>query len=531
MRLMGLIGLVIAFALCALAVVSTMLKRPPAIVEAERRGMATRKTTTGVGTIMPEARRAVVERGPSFFEKIKAAFLFALVDQTGSLNLQTIRDDIAALTGKAEAIQAKADAEKRELTAAENTQFEGFLDAVDSKKAELKRRERLEASVAELGAPGERRSKPQDAVRDDEPRISGGDSVASKTGTFGFRNFGEFAMKVRQAARKQNPIIDKRLIDGPQNAATTYGSEGVGADGGYTVPPDFRQQMLTKVFADESLLARCFQINSESNDVVFPADEDEPWSTTGGIQVYWVGEAGAPTQSKPALRGLSVHAEKMAALVPVTDELLADSAALQGWLTEKAAAKIAFKVNDAILNGSGAGKPQGILKSAALITIAKESGQTAGTVLYNNITKMWRAMRPANRRNAIWIANQDVESQLYALTLPGAAAAGIPVFLPANGLSDSPLDKLLGRPIIYSEATAALGTPGDLVLADLTQYVALVKGGGMRTDISIHLWFDQDVTAFRFILRIGGKPWWSKTITRTGSKQAQSAYVAMDSTT
>ena len=526
MRLISLIGMFLVCAIAALTLLSTILKRPPVFREAERHGMATRKTTTGVGVLMPEARRAIVERKASFWDMAKAGLSFLVFNQAGNVSLQAIRDDIVALTGKAEALQTKADAEKRDLTEEENRQFEGFLDAVDAKKNELKRRERLSGAQASLDAPGERKTVPQEAGG----RVTGGETVFSKAGTHGFKHIGEYAIAVRNAAKRIAPVIDKRLIVDPQDAATTYGSEGIGADGGYLVPPDFKQQILTKVLSDESLIARCMQVNTSSNAVTFPANENEPWSASG-IQAYWEGEATAPSQTKPALRGVTIHTEKLMALVPVTDELLADSAALQGWLMEFVPQKIDFQLNDAILNGSGAGKPQGILKSNALITVAKESGQTAGTVLYNNITKMWSRMRPQNRRNAIWIANQDVEPQLDALVLPGSANATVPAYLPAGGLSNSPFDTLKGRPIVYSEATKALGTPGDLILADMSQYLAVVKGGGVRTDISIHLWFDQDVTAYRFILRVGGKPWWNATITRTGSKQSQSAYVAMDSTT
>jgi HK97 family phage major capsid protein len=528
MRFLSLIGLVIVLALSATALVS-LLKSPPSVIAAERRGMATRKTTTGVGVIMPESNRVgLVARAMTFWQKVKAAFSFLVLNEAGALSLQAIRDEIATLRGQAEAVQNKADAEKRDLTGDELKQFDGFLAAAEAKHKELERRQRLEAFDAKLDAPGERKTRPQDAAGG--ARVTGGDLVAAKSGTHGFKNFGEFAQTVRMASRKAAPVIDERLLIQPQDAATTYGSEGIGADGGYLAPPDFRQELLTKVLADESLLARCMQINTDSNAVTFPANENEPWSASG-IQAFWTGEATAPTQSKPAVRGLTVHVEKLVALVPVTDELLADASILQGFLMGFVPQKIDFQLNDAILNGSGVGKPQGILKSAALITVAKEAGQTAGTIQYNNATKMFARMRPANRRNAIWIANQDAEPQLAAMVVPPGTTGAQPAFLPAGGLSNAPFDTLLGRPIVYSEATKALGTPGDLVLADMSQYVAVVKGGGVRTDISIHLYFDQDVTAYRFVLRVGGKPWWNSTITRTGSKLSQSAYVAMDSTT
>jgi HK97 family phage major capsid protein len=447
MRFLSVIGMVLVLAIAALALVSYVLKSPPVVRALERRGMATRKTSNGVGVLMPEAPFAVVERQPSLWQRVKAGFLFALADQRGSVNIQAISDSIATLLGQAQAIQTKAEAEKRDLTAEESKQFDGFLDAIELKEKEKKRLERLNTVEARLDAPGERKVKPD---VDGGARVTGGDRVSAKAGTHGFRMFGEFALAVRAATRKARPVVDERLMVDPQDAATTYGSEGTGADGGYLVPPEFKQQLLTKVLSDESLLAHCMQVNTESNAVTFPANENEPWSASG-IQAYWEGEAVAPPQSKPALRGATVHVEKLISLVPLTDEVVADASILQSFLMGFVPQKIDYQLNDAILNGSGAGKPQGILKSAALITIAKESGQTAGTILMNNITKMFSRMRPANLRNAIWIANSGRNPAARGVDAAGGRGGGYPG-LPARGgivgpparHPDGPADRVLG---------------------------------------------------------------------------------------
>lgn len=47
-----------------------------------------------------------------------------------------------------------------------------------------------------------------------------------------------------------------------------------------------------------------------------------------------------------------------------------------------------FKVDDAIINGTGAGMPVGILNSKALVTVPKEPGQAAGTITVQNIVNM-----------------------------------------------------------------------------------------------------------------------------------------------
>ncbi len=449
------------------------------------------------------------------------------------ITIEQLNAQRVSIHAEIQAIQSQADAEERALTPEEVEKFATLTAAFDATGKEIERRKQLAAMAAQLDAPQDRMVPPEDAEQPDRPhnrtdqrrplRPTPGLEGAREKGTGGFQRFGEFAMRVRHA--KLNPDnVDTRLKL-MNAAATTAGSEGVGGDGGYLVPPDFKTELLEKVMGEDSLLTYTDQIPTQSNAVTIPVDEDEPWSSSG-IQAFWAGEGQAATQSKPALRAVTVRAEKLIALVPVSDELLADAPSLQAYLRQKAPAKMLFKVNDAIVNGDGAGKPLGLLKSAALVTQVAEGGQTAGTIVYNNITKMWSRMYAPSRRKGLWIINQDVEPQLDALVVPGTTAA-YPAYLPAGGLSNSPFPTLKGRPVVYTEACQAVGTPGDIIFADLSQYMSVVKNGGVRTDVSIHLFFDADQTAYRFILRVGGQPWWQKAITRKNSANTLSSMVAL----
>lgn len=362
--------------------------------------------------------------------------------------------------------------------------------------------------------------------------FSGGEYAGARPNSFGFRNLGEFAKVTQLAAAspgRSPDSIDPRL--GKLYAATlsTYGSEGVGADGGYAVPPDFRADILKKLDGEEQLLPLTTQINTASNSVTLPADEQTPWASSGGIQAYWVAEGAAITQSKPSNRSVTIRAEKMAVLVPLTDELIEDAPALSTWMMGKVPDVMNYKLNAAIISGTGAGQPGGILGAGGTVSQAAESAQTAATVVYNNATKMFSRMPAKNRKNAVWIANQEIEPQLMGMVIPAGSAStsSFPAYLPAGGISAKPFDTLLGKQVIYTEATSALGTVGDLIFADMSQYLAVVKGGGIRQDVSMHLWFDQDTNAFRFILRIGGQGWWNATVTRPGSKATFGSFVTL----
>jgi hypothetical protein len=139
------------------------------------------------------------------------------------------------------------------------------------------------------------------------------------------------------------------------------------------------------------------------------------------------------------------------------------------------------------------------------VVAAAKSGQGAGTVIYENIVKMYSRRYGRNTQNYIWLINQDVEPQLQSMIAPGAT---FPAYLPPGGLSASPYGMLMGRPVLPLEACSALGTEGDIIFFDPTQYLVVMQSEGMRSDVSMHLYFDTDHLAFRFILRVGGQLYW-----------------------
>lgn len=455
-----------------------------------------------------------------------------LMATAAAASVAELKEQLGSFRAQADAITARADEEKRQMTAEEAADVEKLCDSFDATEAEIKRRERVANMSARLDAPSPRKTapdRPQDNTNKDEhrPVITGGEPTKAMKGTGAFKAMSEFSRAVVNASLGRGRI-DPRLTMPQDAAAGTYGNEATGADGGYLVPPDFRTEIMTKVLDDQDdLLSRCDSTTTTSNAVSMVTDETTPWQSAGGIQAYWEGEAATMPQSKAALSSALVRAYKLTALVPVTDEQLEDGPSLETHIRRKAPIKIAYKINDAIYNGTGAGMPLGIMNSPALITQAAEGAQQAGTVNFSNVTKMWSRMLARCRRNAVWISNQDLEPQLAALVIPGSNAS-FPAYLPAGaGLRDNPYATLMGRPVLYTEVSKAIGTPGDLTLCDLSQYMTVLKASGMKTDVSMHLWFDQGLTALRFTIRVGGAPWWAAPVQRPGAKNSVSAFVAL----
>ena len=346
---------------------------------------------------------------------------------------------------------------------------------------------------------------------------------------WGFTSLGEFAICVRNGI--VNPSgIDQRLI---QNAAaSTYGSEGSGADGGFAVPPEWRTAIMANVEAEDGMLSRTDVQTISSNSITYPIDESPVWAASGGIRAFWDGESDTMNQSKPALRDLTLKTHRLTALVPVTEELQQDASAMDGYITGKAGEVIAFKLNDAILNGTGAGMPLGILNSPAKVTVTKEASQTAGTIHGRNVLKMMARMPARSYGRAVWLVNQDCLPQVAGLAMDvtkadgTAAGAGILYMTPQGLANQSSFGSILGRPIVVTEACQTIGTEGDIVLADLSKYLSVMRGA-LKTDYSIHLWFDQAINAFRFILRMNGQPWLSAPIARKNGSNTLSHFVTL----
>lgn len=449
-------------------------------------------------------------------------------------DIKDLQERMLDLQQKATTIKARAKAEKRDLTDAENDDIANAMAEFEKAETQIERLEQVAAMEDRMAQPQRAKTQPggQQAAAEPEPAPRARTQPQRRNSVpaeprrndfrrSGFENFGEF-LKAVKAGSSQGATPDPRLF---LNAApNTYGQESVGADGGFAVPPDFREGIVKKVMGEDSLLSLTDQLTTSSNAITVPTDETTPWQTSGGIQAYWEGEAGLKTQSKPALTEKTVKASKIICLVPLTDELVQDAPSMVSYVNSKAPEKIDSRVNEAIINGTGVGMPLGFLRSNALVTVTPESGQVADTLVFNNIVKMYTRMPAASRRRAVWLINADAETQMLTMQFPGTGTA-VPAYLPPGGLSATPYGTLLGRPVIPVEAASALGDVGDISFVDLSQYMTVTRGG-LQQDVSIHLWFDYDLTAFRFVLRIGGQPWWNAPITRLNGL-SRSPFVAL----
>jgi len=383
-----------------------------------------------------------------------------------------------------------------------NEEFEGIRNRVEALEKIEAIRNHASASAGRQAAPAPKAPVPHVQV------------INRFDKTMGFKNLGDFAMAVADKSRGK---VDERF-----NNSVAY--EMVSEDGGVLIPGDFLTEIQTKVQGETSLLAKTSGFTTSGNHLSLPIDEKEPWN--GGIKVYWTGEGKAITQSKQELGQASFKLHKVAGLVTATDELLEDATALESYIRRKAPEAMVHELNDVIMNGDGNAKPAGLIGSGFTIEVAKEVAQDADTVNYKNLVKMESRLLPMAK--GVWYAHPQCKEQLRLLKDDN----GNYIYVAGSAFQNAaalPFDTLLGKPIYYMMGSQpALGDSGDIVLADLDYYYTLMKTSGMKQDVSTHLYFDRDLTAFKFTQRIDGNcPFKSPVMTKYGNYE-MSAFVKLE---
>ncbi len=325
--------------------------------------------------------------------------------------------------------------------------------------------------------------------------------------TGGFKNLGDFAQGVRKHALHQGSDERmKRMI-----AKADGMDESSPADGGALVPTEYANELYRDVLAESVLFdkARKYPINM-GNSLFIPVRSINTLgqtNATGASLGTWLNADGvAIGAQKPVYSRVQMTLNRWGTLLPVTDELLADNnVALSNFIFDEGGIALAWDLNQAFINGSGLGQPQGLLNSGSLVTVAADVNQVGFTISYSNLVNMksrlW-TIRPGDTSGVVWIAHPDAEAQFEQLK----DASGRNLYFAAGTIQQSPEARLFGIPVVYSFHCSPVGTPGDVILADMNQYLVSTKiGGGIEAAMSMHLYFDAAEVAYRIIYRIDGK--------------------------
>jgi HK97 family phage major capsid protein len=299
--------------------------------------------------------------------------------------------------------------------------------------------------------------------------------------------------------------------DGPERRVIANAwTERRGADGGFLVP----WSLTEKVFAylsEAVIWPRASVLTMGEYRVGLPTLDNPSQASgaqgLGGITFSLTPDGGAITASNPEFGAQFLEAQKLAALIsPVPNELAADAeAAFDDLFSRITGMGLAWQLDDLFYNGSGVAEPQGILYSPAALAVTRA---TSSEVLHADVVAMAKALHPASKKKATWLASEDTFDFLLDLyetvgTAPSGQQIPPPGSLKFN--SQSGQWELLGLAFEVSDHQPPIGTPGDLVLCDLSLY-QIGSREMMTVDVSSKgATFAADASAYRVRTRVDGR--------------------------
>lgn len=306
-----------------------------------------------------------------------------------------------------------------------------------------------------------------------------------------------------------------------RNAAA---SSGEPASGGFLVPESLRSELLRVALESSVVRPLARVVPMETSRVMYPTVDSTSnvSSVHGGIVAYWTPESGQMTDVAASFGRVALEAWKLTAFANVPNELISDSMiSFEAFINTAFPEALSYYEDDAFINGSGAGQPKGFLNADAAVEVAKESGQLADTILWENIVKAYSRMLPASLGRAVWIVSPDVFPELATMAL-SVGTGGSAIWL-NNGVVGPPMT-ILGRPVIVSEKVPALGNAGDVNFVDLGYYL-IGDRQAITAESSPHYRFQNGETSFKIVSRVDGRPWLQSAITPKNSGPTLSPFV------
>ena len=302
--------------------------------------------------------------------------------------------------------------------------------------------------------------------------------------------------------------------------------ESIGASGGFLVPTDYIPQLQMLDPDDSVVRSRATVIPMRRRAIQIPVlDQTGGAANTpawfGGLLAKWTEEAASKTETEPSFKQVELVAHKLVLYTEASDELLDDSAiSLEAFLSAMYRGAISWFEEDAFIRGTGAGQPLGVINAGATITVARQAQLTFGLVDLIQMVENFVGRSP------VWLINRGGLSNLMQLN--GPATNPSYVFMPSA--RDGVPGTLFGYPVIYSEHCPAVGTAGDVILADWSKYL-IGDRQSITIDSSKHYKFQYDITSWRAVHRVDGQPWLSAPITYVDTVTQVSPFVILGAKT
>jgi len=408
--------------------------------------------------------------------------------------LKELRAKAEELIEKMRALLELADTEKRDLTPEETTQYAAWETDADKVQRDIDRQEKLAEREAKAAEAGDKPYKVTVKRKLDAPKE--------------FRNIGEFFFAV--CFNRNDPRLQDCEYRESKPPETRESSMGIGVEGGFALPEQFRPELLQVQPQEAIFRPRCTVIpagDPPDAKVTMPAlDQTAAQNVYGGVTVVKTCEGGTKTETNVRLKEVSLEPGEVAAYITVTDKLLRNWQAAGALLGGQLRKAIIGWEDSQIYNGNGISGPLGITVAPATILVTRG---TANTIVTGDINNMIARIKMGG--SYLWVGSQTILPQL--LTLRDTVTNNIFQFDYAKPIPNT----LLGIPLMFHDRSVALGTTGDLILVDMSYYL-LKDGSGpfVASDGGI-VNFTSNKTIIKAFWNVDGKPWLSAPLPLEGA--------------
>jgi len=221
-------------------------------------------------------------------------------------------------------------------------------------------------------------------------------------------------------------------------------TEGVDSEGGFLVPLEVRNTLLMMLNTYGVARPRCTVIPVARDELMMPRLVD-------GVQVFWIGEGQAITQTQPTFDEFRMVVKKLAALVPITSELLSDSVIpIANLLATLFANAIAKEEDRVIFRGSVVGGDpfNGVLYDPNVTNFVMPAGATGfGSLTADMLADVTSSLIPAASDGAAFFMHRTVLNVIRKLKYSGN---GEYIYEQMDGAPGTP-GTLWGYPVVLAE--------------------------------------------------------------------------------
>lgn len=275
----------------------------------------------------------------------------------------------------------------------------------------------------------------------------------------------------------------------------------VGSKGGFMVPTQFRDQILS-VDPSASLVRPLAQVipagTPPDAEIQIPVLDQAGGDIYGGVKVVKVDEGGLKTETDFDLKTVLLKPHEMAGYIVFTDKLLRNWQASRQWASKLLSNAILGFEDTQFLTGNGVGGPEGIINAGGQYAVTRNTG---ATILLVDIKAMYARFR-GNEAKARWVCSYSAFEKLLSITGDGGGATNIIKVDQSTGSVT-----IYGIPVKRHSRMKPLGTKGDLILTDFSQY--LIKDGSgpiLEMGFATGQW-ERNKSSLKITFNVDGKMW------------------------